>query len=156
MNRKLLEEVLNLMAKALKEGKDIGNLKIGALFALGSQLEAIFYFCGHELATKLEVGKAPASEMDKIVSILEKASSEYNLGDFRAKEVKPRSLVFALDNCGSCRHLKGISSKSSFCSFEAGVYAGLVEKITDGEHCFVQEIASGCEDGGSEFMVVIQ
>ncbi|MHA1733702.1 MAG: hypothetical protein ACTSU5_17285 [Promethearchaeota archaeon] len=156
MNRKLLEEVLALMAEALKEGKDIGNLKIGALFALGSQLEAIFYFCGHELASILEVDRASPSDMDKIVEILEKVTDTYNLGKFHAKEVKDRSLVFQLEDCGSCRNLKGITSKSSFCSFEAGLYAGLVEKITGGEHCFAQEIASGCEGGGSEFMVVIQ
>ena len=54
MNRILLEQMLEKMKKLLKDGKNIGELKIGALFALGNQLEAIFYFIGHELGSKLD------------------------------------------------------------------------------------------------------
>ena len=43
MDRKLLEEMLRKMKMRLLQGEDIGNLKVGALFALGEQLSAIFY-----------------------------------------------------------------------------------------------------------------
>ena len=55
MDRQLLSKILTQMRRFLKEGKAIGDLKVGALLALGHQLEAIFYYLGHELGTILKV-----------------------------------------------------------------------------------------------------
>ena len=55
MDRQLLSKILVEMRNHLKEGKEIGDLKLGALLALGHQLEAIFYYLGHELGTHLNV-----------------------------------------------------------------------------------------------------
>ena len=41
MDRPLLSKILTLMKKYLAVGKSIGDLKLGALLALGHQLEAI-------------------------------------------------------------------------------------------------------------------
>lgn len=41
MDRKLLSKILVLMKSHLKEGRAIGDLKLGSLLALGHQLEAI-------------------------------------------------------------------------------------------------------------------
>ena len=90
MNRKLLEQMLSLMADSLINGENIGDLKIGALYALGSQLEAIFYFCGHELASKLEVGKS--SKMDEIAKLLGDVSEKYNVGKFLDVKVQEKTL----------------------------------------------------------------
>ena len=53
----LLSKILGQMKNFLKNGKDIGNLKISALLSLGHQLEAIFYYLGHELGTYLNPKK---------------------------------------------------------------------------------------------------
>jgi len=42
MDRQLLSKILAQMRKNLKEGKTIGDMKVGALLALGHQLEAIW------------------------------------------------------------------------------------------------------------------
>ncbi len=41
MDRKLLSEILKIMKNNLKGNKNIGNLKLASLLALGHQLEAI-------------------------------------------------------------------------------------------------------------------
>ena len=41
MDRKLLSKILGVMKNYLIDNKSIGNLKVGALLALGHQLEAI-------------------------------------------------------------------------------------------------------------------
>lgn len=154
--------MLNLMARALEKGENIGDYKIGALYALGSQLEAIFYFCGHELASKLEVDKVEATEfsetiMTQIVGILKHVCEKYHLGVVADPKIEEKAVTFRLENCGSCRNFHGIQTTSNFCSFEAGLCAGLVEKITGGLHCFAQEIGGSCQANAScEFMVVIQ
>ncbi|GAB4326988.1 MAG: hypothetical protein Kow0069_33740 [Promethearchaeota archaeon] len=157
MNRQLLEEMLNLMAKTLKEGGDVGDLKIGALFALGSQLEAIFYFCGHELASKLEVGRASSNEMKSVVNALKDAATRYHLGELVPLRVESSSVTFELRDCSSCRKLVGVSTETTYCAFEAGLFAGLVEKITGGDHAFAQEIVCKCQGHPAcQFMVVLQ
>ena len=55
MDRQLLSKILSQMKKHLKEKKEIGDMKVGALLAFGHQLEAIFYYLGHELGTILNV-----------------------------------------------------------------------------------------------------
>ena len=66
MNRILLEEILSKMKTNLQNGEKIGDFKVGALFALGSQLEAIFYYVGHELGSKFEIEHA--ENIDSIIS----------------------------------------------------------------------------------------
>ena len=55
MDRQLMSKILSQMKKHLEENKEIGDMKVGALLALGHQLEAIFYYLGHELGTILSV-----------------------------------------------------------------------------------------------------
>ena len=52
---------------------------------------------------------------------------------------------------------KGIKTEGSFCSFEAGLLAGLVEKMTN-NHCFAQEVDCSLQSGKDhcEFMIVFQ
>ncbi|MBD3352775.1 MAG: hypothetical protein GF364_14905, partial [Candidatus Lokiarchaeota archaeon] len=139
MDRILLEYMLSKMKKGLKQGEDIGNIKIGALFALGSQLEAIFYFVGHELGSKFDVNVI--QDQDEIIKNLVRISEEYNLGKFILDESSPDHITFTLDNCNSCRDFPDeFQSESPFCSFEAGVFAGIVERMTN-KHCFAQELA---------------
>ena len=102
MNRLLLEEMLEKMKNKLKNGEDIGNLKIGALFALGSQLEAIFYFIGHELGSKIELGNSISSPTDAISQIAE----QYHLGRVSILENDEGHITFRLDGCLSCSEIK--------------------------------------------------
>ena len=78
MDRKLMEEMLRRMKLRLLEGEDIGNLKVGALFALGEQLSAIFYYVGHELGSKIEVDNGPITEIDKIIEKFIEISEKYH------------------------------------------------------------------------------
>jgi len=52
---------------------------------------------------------------------------------------------------------KDIRTKGSFSSFEAGMLAGIVEKMTN-IHCFAQELTNALEIGKDycEFMIVFQ
>ena len=52
---------------------------------------------------------------------------------------------------------KGIKASGSFCSFEAGLLAGVVEKLSD-LHCFAQEVGCALQTGESfcDFMIVFQ
>jgi len=79
MDRPLLSKILAQMKKNLKEGRSIGDMKVGALLALGHQLEAIFYYLGHELGTILKVEQI--TDVNKIPDELKKTISEYSLGD---------------------------------------------------------------------------
>ncbi|MHA1301708.1 MAG: V4R domain-containing protein [Candidatus Helarchaeota archaeon] len=155
MNRMLLEHMLTKMKEGLKKNESIGNLKIGALFALGSQLEAIFYFVGHELGSKFEC--SPAKNSDELISQLVKISEEYNIGKFKVVEQSEDHITFNLESCNSCKDFPDdFTSDSPFCSFEAGLYAGIVEKITN-KHCFAQELSCRLQKGGNscQFMIVI-
>src|SRR6056297_1935228 len=142
MNRILLEQMLKKMKELLKDGKNIGNLKIGALYALGNQLEAVFYFIGHELGSKL----ANDNVADNIVDGLRDISEQYHVGDFNLVEDNlPQAITFTLKNAQSSRYMDPPADKtnvpSGICSFEAGMYAGYVEKIT-GKHVFAQQLES--------------
>lgn len=155
MDRILLEHMLSKMRTGLKNKEDIGNFKIGALFALGSQLEAIFYFVGHELGSKFEVERE--NDIDKIIEKLKQITQEYNIGEFVLDEKTDDHITFTLKNCNSCKDFPtDFSSKSPFCSFEAGLYAGIVEKMSN-KHCFAQEIACKLQSGvgDCQFMIVI-
>ena len=154
MNRILLEEILKKMKINLENKKDIGNLKVGALYAIGSQLEAIFYFLGHELGSKFT--DSPTTE--KLSEFLAKVSEKYDLGIFKVKEEDEEHIIFSLGKCKSSEDIAtaNIKSETMFCSFEAGLFAGVVEKVTK-KHCFAQEQA--CKVQGTvdecEFIIVI-
>lgn len=155
MDRILLEHMLSKMKNSLKKGEDIGNIKIGALFALGSQLEAIFYFVGHELGSKIDVPNE--TDSDKIIENLKRLSKEYNIGDFILDEKSIDHITFTLSRCNSCRAFPDdFNSDSPFCSFEAGLYAGIVERMTN-KHCFAQELMCKLQKEARkcQFMIVI-
>ncbi len=137
MNRLLLEQMLRKMKTKLEQGGSIGDLKIGALYALGSQLEAIFYFIGHELGSTLH----DVCDQEKIVANLECLAEQYHLGEFLLEEEAADHITFGLRHCGSCQDIdvSNVQMNQGFCSFEAGLFAGVVEKLT-GKHCFAQEL----------------
>ena len=152
------------MKNRLLDGKDIGDMKVGALLALGHQLEAIFYYLGHELGTFLKVD--PISDISSIPDALIKAISEYNLGEVSVTDSTNEIIQLRLKGHSSSKDLvnQGITTKGNFCSFEAGMLAGLVEKFItgvmnlDNVHCFAQEINCSLQSGQDycEFMIVFQ
>jgi predicted hydrocarbon binding protein len=154
MNRILLEEILRKMKINLKNGEKIGDFKVGALFALGSQLEAIFYYVGHELGSKFEIEQS--KDIDSIITHIEKIAEEYHLGKIMIEEKSEDHITFNLQGCRSCRDFPGtFKSETGFCSFEAGLFAGIVEKIT-AKHCFSQELSCRLQGNEScQFMIVI-
>jgi predicted hydrocarbon binding protein len=157
MNRQLLSKILSEMKKNLKNGKPIGDLKAGALFALGQQLDAIFYYLGHELGNIINV-KSIDDEQDTTGQLL-KIIAEYNLGEVEITQSTGDIIQLKLRNHSSIKDLinKDIRSETSFCSFEAGILAGIVERISD-FHCFAQEVNCCLQTGEDfcEFMVVFQ
>jgi predicted hydrocarbon binding protein len=145
--------MLEKMKNKLKSGEDIGNLKIGALFALGSQLEAIFYFIGHELGSKIELEHSISNPVDSIIHV----AKQYHLGKVDILEQDAAHISFRLDGCLSCSEIKrpDVKIEQGFCSFEAGLFAGYVEKLTK-KHCFAQEIACRLQGNGHcDFMIVL-
>ncbi len=156
MNRILLEGMLKKMKLLLKQGENIGDLKIGALYALGNQLDAIFYFIGHELGSTIE---EDYPEDQKLYETLEENTKKYHLGQFHLLEENKDHIIFGLEECSSCKHIE-IPAKmkiQGFCSFEAGLFAGIVEKITH-KHCFAQELEcrlSNPDTKMCKFMIVI-
>lgn len=157
MDRQLLSKILAQMKKNLKEGKDIGDMKVGALLALGHQLEAIFYYLGHELGTTLKVKNI--KDVTQIPDELRKIISEHNLGDVEITESTEEIVQLRLKGHSSIKDLikKGIKASGSFCSFEAGLLAGVVEKLSD-LHCFAQEVGCALQSGENycDFMIVFQ
>jgi predicted hydrocarbon binding protein len=137
VNRMLLEEMLEKMKKKLRTGADIGNLKIGALFALGSQLEAIFYFIGHELGSKINADNPNLDYNDALKWLVK----SYNLGYITITECDNAHIAFRLEGCRSCIEIErtDVKVEQGFCSFEAGLFAGFMEKLTK-KHCFAQEM----------------
>jgi len=157
MDRKLMEEMLRKMKTRLLEGGDIGNLKVGALFALGEQLSAIFYYVGHELGSKIEIENGPIVKIDRIIEKFMQVTKKYNLGKIIIEEQDMGHITFHLSDCNSCKGLPlEVPSDSSFCSFEAGVFAGIVERMSN-KRCFAQELE--CRLQGKvahcQFMIVI-
>jgi predicted hydrocarbon binding protein len=157
MDRKLLSKILTLMKSHLKEGKSIGDLKLGSLLALGHQLEAIFYYLGHELGTTLDTKKC--DDEIKIPEELKKIVADYNIGEITIKESTKEIITLNLKKHSSIKDLigKGIKSNGNFCSFEAGLLAGIVERMTN-IHCFAQELNCCMQSGNNycEFMIVFQ
>ncbi|MFX0069520.1 MAG: hypothetical protein ACFFAO_00300 [Candidatus Hermodarchaeota archaeon] len=157
MDRPLLSKILIQMKDHLKNGKIIGDLKVGSLLALGHQLEAIFYYLGHELGTTLEAKRC--EDVTKIPDALNKLVSEYHIGDVTIKEATNEIITLQLKNHSSIKDLigKGIKTTGNFCSFEAGMLAGIVEKMVS-IHCFAQEIECSLQTGNDycEFMIVFQ
>jgi predicted hydrocarbon binding protein len=146
--------MLTQMKENLEAGLSIGDLKIGALFALGSQLEAIFYYLGHELASKIEV--EPTKDVDQVFAQLVNLGEVYNIGTIESIEQTNQQITFRLINGYSTRHIhpEKLQTQNTFCSFEAGLFAGLVEKMTS-NHVFAQEINCACQGKSAcEFMVV--
>ncbi|MFX1395824.1 MAG: hypothetical protein ACFFAS_02145 [Promethearchaeota archaeon] len=164
MDRQLLSKILAIMKSRLLEGKEIGDMKVGALLALGHQLEAIFYYLGHELGTFLKVD--PVSDPKQIPEGLKNAISEYNIGEVDITDSTEEIVQLRLKGHSSSKDLvnKDIKSKGNFCSFEAGLLAGLVEKLLagcgtmDNVHCFAQELNCSLQSGEDfcEFMIVFQ
>ncbi len=157
MDRQLLSKILAQMTKNLKDGKSIGDMKVGALLALGHQLEAIFYYLGHELGTILKVKEL--KDPNQIPDELKNLISDYKLGEVEITESTGEIVQLKLRNHSSIKDLinKGIKTTGSFCSFEAGLLAGVVEKMSD-VHCFAQELECSLQSGKNycEFMVVYQ
>ena len=158
MNRILLEQMLQKMRSFLKEGKNIGDLKVGALYALGNQLDAVYYFVGHELGSTIEGGREIISDTSILIETLKKFSAKYHLGNMIIDEYNDEHITFDLENCPTCKNIDVPSTEISqgFCSFEAGLFAGLVEKIT-GKHCFAQELECRLQKKAKncKFMIVI-
>ncbi|MFX1239425.1 MAG: hypothetical protein ACFE8P_17120 [Promethearchaeota archaeon] len=157
MDRQLLSKILAQMKKNLKEGRDIGDMKVGALLALGHQLEAIFYYLGHELGSILKI--KPVKDISQIPDELERIILEFNLGKVEITESTEEIVQLKLRDHSSIKDLirKGIKTTGSFCSFEAGLLAGIVEKLSD-RHCFAQELGCSLQTGQNhcEFMIVFQ
>ena len=154
MNRPLLETVLNQIRQGLLTGEAIGDLKIAALFALGSQLEAIFYYLGHELASKIDVHLASKSK--PIMEQLQEICLRYHLGTIEPVKATDQQITFTLANGYSTRFIRTdqLRTQNTFCSFEAGLFAGLVENMTKNP-AFAQEISCKCQGKlVCEFMVM--
>ncbi len=145
------------MRKHLKIGKEIGDMKVGALLALGHQLEAIFYYLGHELGTHLNVKRI--EDAKSIPKAIKEKITEFNIGEVDIIESSEEVVQLKLKGHSSIKDLinKGIKTEGSFCSFEAGLLAGLVEKMTN-IHCFAQEVDCSLQSGKNhcEFMIVFQ
>ncbi|MFX0179194.1 MAG: hypothetical protein ACFE78_03340 [Candidatus Hodarchaeota archaeon] len=157
MDRQLLSKILTQMKNHLKGGKEIGDMKVGALLALGHQLEAIFYYLGHELGTILKVEQG--QDVSKIPILLKEIIAEYNIGKVEITESSDEIVQLKLKEHSSIKDLigRGIKTDGSFCSFEAGLLAGIVEKMSN-IHCFAQEINCSLQTGKDycEFMIVFQ
>jgi len=157
MDRQLLSKILAQMKKNLKEGKDIGDMKVGALLALGHQLEAIFYYLGHELGTILKI--KPVKDVNQIPDELERIISDFHLGAAEITESTEEIVLLKLKGHASIKDLikKGIKTSGSFCSFETGLLAGIVEKLSD-RPCFAQELECSLQTGENhcKFMIVFQ
>ncbi|MHA2391951.1 MAG: hypothetical protein ACXAEX_08265 [Promethearchaeota archaeon] len=157
MDRQLLSKILAQMRKNLKEGRSIGDMKVGALLALGHQLEAIFYYLGHELGTTLKVKQV--KDVVQIPNVLKEIISQFNLGEIEITESTDEIIELKMKDHSSIKDLvkKGIKATGSFCSFEAGLLAGIVEKLSD-RNCFAQEIGCSMETGedNCKFMVIFQ
>lgn len=156
MDRQLLSKILAQMKKYLKEGKIIGDMKLGALLALGHQLEAIFYYLGHELGTILGVDEVEDSK--DIPHRLTKVINDHHIGEATITGTTEEIIQLKLKGHSSIRDLVGkeIKSQGNFCSFEAGMLSGIVEKLSNA-HCFAQELNCGLQSGedSCEFMIVL-
>ena len=155
MNRIFLEGILQKMKKLLVGGETIGDLKISALYALGNQLEAIFYFIGHELGGTFNENLSLESIEKDLVDI----SNKYHLGKLEVIEKDEGQITFTLVDAQSSLHLDPVKDikniPTGICSFEAGLFSGIIETST-GKHCFGQQLESRIEGAEKDkFMIVI-
>ena len=112
---------------------------------------------GHELASLFEV--KDATELEDIVKELETIVSKFHVGKVTITECSEETIKLQLEGHASSRDLinKNITSETPFCSFEAGILAGIVEKITN-LHCFAQELSCSLQSNETfcEFLIVFQ
>jgi predicted hydrocarbon binding protein len=124
---------------------------------LGHQLEAIFYYLGHELGTILKARQL--KEVSQIPNALREIIKEFNLGEMEIIDSSDEIINLRLRGHSSIKDLlnKGIKTEGSFCAFEAGMLAGIVEHLIN-IHCFAQEVDCGLQSGNDycEFMIVFQ
>jgi predicted hydrocarbon binding protein len=90
---------------------------------------------------------------------LEKIVAEYHIGQLLIVQKTDEIITLNLKNHSSVKDLigKGIKSDGNFCSFEAGLLAGIVERMSN-IHCFAQELNCCMQSGADhcEFMIVFQ
>jgi len=124
---------------------------------LGHQLEAIFYYLGHELGTILKTRQL--KDVSQIPNALRDIIKEFNIGEMEIIDSSDEIINLRLRGHSSIKDLlnKGIKTEGSFCAFEAGMLAGIVEHLIN-IHCFAQEVDCGLQSGNDycEFMIVFQ
>ena len=98
-------------------------------------------------------------DVNKIPDELKALVQEYNLGKIDITDSSDEIIQLKLADHSSIKDLinKGIKTEGSFCSFEAGLLAGMVERMTN-IHCFAQEVNCSLQTGKNycEFMIVFQ
>lgn len=98
-------------------------------------------------------------EVEKIPEELVKVVSKYNIGEITIKESSAETVLLELKGHSSIKDLigTGLKTEGNFCSFEAGLLAGIVEKMSN-IHCFAQELSCGLQKGEDhcQFMIVFQ
>ena len=101
----------------------------------------------------------PVKDISQISQELQRIIAEFNLGSAEITESTEEIIQLKLKDHSSIKDLmkKGIKTTGSFCSFEAGLLAGIVEKLSD-RHCFAQELGCSLQTGQNycEFMLVFQ
>lgn len=130
--------------------------KLYRIFSRSPSIRRIYYL-GHELGSTLNITQI--KDITKIPKELERIISEFNIGEVEITESSEELVQMKLKKHSSIKDLinKGIKTEGSFCSFEAGLLAGLVEKMTN-THCFAQEVDCSLQSGKDycEFMIVFQ
>ena len=96
---------------------------------------------------------------DDIATSLVNLSKNYNIGELEIIENSlPQSITFSIYGAQSSQDIDPPKDKthipSGICSFEAGLFAGYVEKCS-GKHCFSQQLESKVGgDPKDKFMLV--
>jgi predicted hydrocarbon binding protein len=112
---------------------------------------------GHELGTTLNIKQV--TDVNTIPDELKRLVQEYNIGKIEIIDSSDEIIQLKLGEHSSTKDLinKGIKTEGSFCSFEAGLLAGIVERMTN-IHCFAQEVNCSLQTGENycEFMIVFQ
>ena len=99
------------------------------------------------------------TEVSQIPDALSEIINEFNLGEMEIIDSSDEIIQLRLKGHSSIKDLlnKGIKTEGSFCAFEAGMLAGIVEHMIN-IHCFAQEVDCGLQSGNNycEFMIVFQ
>jgi predicted hydrocarbon binding protein len=97
--------------------------------------------------------------VNEIPNQLKDLVKEYKIGKIDITDSSDEIIQLKLEEHSSIKDLinKGIKTEGSFCSFEAGLLAGIVERMTN-IHCFAQEVNCALQTGKNfcEFMIVFQ